>query len=233
VELKQASRECNETETALAALRPRLCFWSDLSDCVALCLVKRLRRRGAGLFAMVSRSFRGHVAKARELGMLKSGVLAISAGDHHTVACLDTGVYTCGAGMYGQLGHAGFLDEHVPRVVEAVAGNRMAGASAGSRHTVVWTEGGEVYTFGSGELGKLGHGGEDDEDVPKVVEALAGQKVVGASAGAGQTVVWTEGCKVYTFGWGRLGRLGHGRDEIEDVPRAVEALAGKKVVGRW
>ena len=93
--------ECNQTETALGALRSRLCFRSDLSDCAALCVVNRPHRRGAGLFAMVSRSFRGHVAKARELGMLKSGVLAIIAGDHHTVACLDTGVYTYGAGMYG------------------------------------------------------------------------------------------------------------------------------------
>jgi hypothetical protein len=92
-------------ETALAAIEPRLCFRGDLFDCVALCLVAGLRRRGAGLFAMASRGFRGHVATARELGMLKAKVFAISAGCTHTVACLDTGVYTFGDGTYGPLGH--------------------------------------------------------------------------------------------------------------------------------
>jgi alpha-tubulin suppressor-like RCC1 family protein len=39
---------------------------------------------------------------------------------------------------------------------------------------VVWTEGGEVFTFGSADYGSLGHGGDEDKNVPRVVEALAG-----------------------------------------------------------
>jgi RCC1 and BTB domain-containing protein len=60
----------------------------------------------------------------------------------------------------------------VPRVVEALAGQKVVGASGGFGHTVVWTEGGEVYTFGCGENGKLGHGDEGSELVPKEVGAL-------------------------------------------------------------
>jgi alpha-tubulin suppressor-like RCC1 family protein len=109
----------------------------------------------------------------------------------------------------------------VPRVVEALAGQKVVAATAGSSHTVVWTEGGEVYTFGRGGGGALGHGGEKNAHVPRVVEALAGKKVVGASAGDRHTVVWTEGGEVYTFGNGADGKLGHGGEEGEPVPRVV------------
>ena len=36
------------------------------------------------------------------------------------------------------------------------------------------TEGGELLTFGDGEGGSLGHGGEGGEYVPRLVVALAG-----------------------------------------------------------
>jgi RCC1 and BTB domain-containing protein len=48
----------------------------------------------------------------------------------------------------------------------------VVGASAGVYHTAVWTETGEVYTFGGGAFGLLGHGGEEGELVPRMVAAL-------------------------------------------------------------
>jgi len=35
---------------------------------------------------------------------------------------------------------------------------------------VVWTEMGELFTFGHGGSGSLGNGGEEDEPVPRLVE---------------------------------------------------------------
>jgi alpha-tubulin suppressor-like RCC1 family protein len=73
----------------------------------------------------------------------------------------------------------------------------------------------------------LGHGGDEHEHVPRLVGTLAGKKVVGASAGRGRpdhTAAWTEEGELFTFGYGGGGRLGHGGDEDELVPRLVEAL---------
>jgi alpha-tubulin suppressor-like RCC1 family protein len=61
-------------------------------------------------------------------------------------------------------------------------GKPVVGVTASSHQTAVWTEDGELFTFGSGGSGQLGHGGEEHELVPRLVEALAGKKVVGASA---------------------------------------------------
>ena len=105
-------------------------------------------------------------------------------------------------------------------MVESLAGKKVMGASAGATHTVVWTEGGEVFTFGHGNDGQLGHGGTGDELVPRMVESLAGKKVMGAAAGGAHTVAWTAG-EVYTFGSGRHGNLGHGGTGNETVPRLV------------
>jgi len=53
-----------------------------------------------------------------------------------------------------------------------LAGRKVIGASAGELHTAAWTEAGEAFTFGAGDNGILGHGGEENELVPRLVEAL-------------------------------------------------------------
>ena len=127
-------------------------------------------------------------------------------------------------GMFGRLGHGGIQDEFAPRLVEALAGKKVVGAAAGANRTVVWTEAGELFTFGYGGVGRLGHGGEEKEDVPRLVEALAGKKAVGAAAGYDHTAVWTEAGQLFTFGFGAYGQLGHGGQETVHVPRLVVAL---------
>ena len=67
---------------------------------------------------------------------------------------------------------------------EALAGKKVIGLAAGHLHTAVWTEAGELFTFGDGDHGQLGHGGTQHELVPRLVGALAGKKVIGPSAGS-------------------------------------------------
>jgi len=154
-------------------------------------------------------------------------VVGVSVGDIHTAAWTDAGeLFTFGAGYYGQLGHGGgeHAQELSPRLVEALAGKKVVGVSVGDIHTAAWTEAGELFTFGEGYYGKLGHGGEEGELLPRLVEALAGKIVVGASAGVCHTAVWNEAGELFTVGLGECGRLGHGGEENEYVPRLVESL---------
>ena len=111
----------------------------------------------------------------------------------------------------------------MPRLVEALVGKTVIGAEAGGLHTAVWTEAGELFTFGHGDGGRLGHGGDEVELVPRLVEALSGQKVIGAATGHYHTAVWTEAGELFTFGYGGDGKLGHGGSANELVPRLVEA----------
>ena len=61
--------------------------------------------------------------------------------------------------------------------------SRCVGASAS----------GQIFTFGHGGYGQLGHGDKKDVSTPQLVEALKGEQVVGASAGSNHTAVWTGG----------------------------------------
>ena len=106
--------------------------------------------------------------------------------------------------------------------------------AAGYRHTGVWAEAGKAYCCGAGNSGELGHGGQDHELVPRLIEGvLVGKRVVGVAAAAGgpHTVVWTDEGKAYSFGHGWFGRLGHGDEEDEWMPELIEGmLMGKRVV---
>jgi len=90
---------------------------------------------------------------------------------------------------------------------------------------MVGTDAGELFTFGYGNLRQLGHGGYQNELVPRLIRALSGKKVVSAEAGSDHTAVWTEEGELFTFGGGTWGQLGHGVHQYELVPRLVEALA--------
>ena len=58
------------------------------------------------------------------------------------------------------------------------------GVITGEHHTVVCTDEGQAYSFGFGEYGRLGHGGDEHELVPRLIEA--------AVAGYERTVVRTD-----------------------------------------
>jgi hypothetical protein len=56
-------------------------------------------------------------------------------------------------------------------------------------------------SFEEGGYRKLGHGGEENESVPRLVEALAGKKVIGAAAGDHHTCtgVWRDAGEFFTL----------------------------------
>lgn len=177
-------------------------------------------------------------------GLVGKKVAAVAAGGSHAVVCTSEGeLYTFGRGLYGQLGHGTYKTLNVPRTVKALVGRKVVRVAASDQHTVVCTSEGETYTFGWGLFGRLGHGertsGNYTLNVPRLVQALVGRMVVAVAACSAHTLVCTSEGALYTFGMSSLeDTLGHGdfkeadpeHDNI-DVPRLVEALADRKVVG--
>lgn len=56
-----------------------------------------------------------------------------------------------------------------PRLIEALAGERVVGVACGSAHSACVTARGHLYTWGHGEFGRLGHGDYLTQLLPKMV----------------------------------------------------------------
>ena len=81
----------------------------------------------------------------------------------------------------------------------------------------------------SGDFGNLGHGDAQSQLLPKKVEAFAGQNVVAVSAGDDHSLAFTADGAVWSWGRGGEGQLGHGDEQIQLLPKKVEAFAGQRV----
>ncbi|CAJ1067797.1 probable E3 ubiquitin-protein ligase HERC4 [Xyrichtys novacula] len=85
-------------------------------------------------------------------------VIFISCGEDHTAALTkEGGVFTFGAGGYGQLGHNTTNHEINPRKVFELMGNVVTQISCGRQHTLAFTpSSGKMDSFGLGGNGQLG-----------------------------------------------------------------------------
>ncbi|XP_068967213.1 probable E3 ubiquitin-protein ligase HERC4 [Bombus flavifrons] len=83
---------------------------------------------------------------------------------------VDGGVFTCGAGMYGQLGHGSNNNEILPRQVMELMGSTVTQISCGKRHTLALVPSqGRVYAWGLGGAGQLGNNSTRSITTPQVV----------------------------------------------------------------
>jgi alpha-tubulin suppressor-like RCC1 family protein len=108
-------------------------------------------------------------------------------------------VFTWGRGEDGQLGLGDTSDQDEPTYVDALRGVGVRQIACGSGHTVVLSTEGEVFTWGRGDDGRLGHGDNGWKYVPRITQALAGQVVVQVTCGSYHTAAVTGNGDLYTW----------------------------------
>ncbi|OMO62649.1 Regulator of chromosome condensation, RCC1 [Corchorus olitorius] len=164
----------------------------------------------------------------------------VSAAKFHSVAVNSRGnVYTWGFGRGGRLGHPDF-DIHsgqaaviTPRqVTSGLGARRVKAIAAAKHHTVIATEGGEVFSWGSNREGQLGYTSVDTQPTPRRVSSLR-SKIVAVAAANKHTAVVSESGEVFTWGCNREGQLGYGTSNSASnyTPRIVEYLKGRVFTG--
>ena len=88
---------------------------------------------------------------------------------------------------------------------------------------------GEVYSWGFGQRGRLGHGDERTRWRPGLIAALASVRVRSVSAGELHSCVLTEDGVVYSFGDCTLGQTGVKSVHAILTPTPVEGLSGAAI----
>ncbi|KAG6406425.1 hypothetical protein SASPL_134025 [Salvia splendens] len=162
----------------------------------------------------------------------------VACGEFHTSALSTSGdLYTWGDGTHnvGLLGNGKNCSHWIPkRVSGSLESLHVTSVACGTWHSAVVTSIGNLFTFGDGTFGALGHGDHESVAYPKEVQALRGLKTVSISCGAWHTAAIVEvsshpggitsSRKLFTWGDGDKNRLGHGNKDTYLVPTCVSAV---------
>ncbi|KAK9025444.1 hypothetical protein V6N11_038311 [Hibiscus sabdariffa] len=156
----------------------------------------------------------------------------IACGVRHIALVTKQGeVFTWGEESGGRLGHGIDKDFNRPRLVELLAVTNVEFVASGEYHTCVVSSAGDLFTWGDGthNASLLGHGTDVSHWIPKrVCGALEGLQVLSIACGTWHSALATSNGKLFTFGDGRFGVLGHGDRESTTYPKEVQMLNGLK-----
>lgn len=155
-------------------------------------------------------------------------IVQVSAGGGlvrvaHSLLLTSTGqVLSFGCAQYGQLGHGYSSGKQLPdmlrpQYVSELSHLRCTCVSAGELHSAVVTADGDVYTWGDGFCGQLGHGDKRPQLTPKQVTEgdLEDECILTVSCGARHTLFVTEEGEVFSCGLGHFGVLGRSYTNYE------------------
>ncbi|KAL2498540.1 Ultraviolet-B receptor UVR8 [Abeliophyllum distichum] len=158
-------------------------------------------------------------------------VLLISAGASHSVALLSGNVIcSWGRGEDGQLGHGDAEDRLSPTQLSTLDGHEIVSVTCGADHSTAYSESQmQVYSWGWGDFGRLGHGNSSDLFSPQPIKALQGLQIKQIACGDSHCLAVTMQGEVQSWGRNQNGQLGLGTTEDSLVPQKIEAFKGVSI----
>ena len=159
------------------------------------------------------------------------------------------GLICFGRGREGALGLGGSEEQRAnlffPHLNPTIGEQSIIDMENADGHSIALTAAKEVLVWGLGDMGRLGLGKPEQKDlddekkraqsvnrfVPTSVPHPRGLRVEQVSANGEHSAFIDEEGKLYTFGWGNCGRLGHGDELDRWKPTLVaNSFDGKRVL---
>ncbi|DBB18715.1 TPA: hypothetical protein ACH3X3_000321 [Trebouxia sp. C0006] len=140
-------------------------------------------------------------------------------------------MYTWGHGTGGKLGLGNHQNADSPQRVYTLWGKSVKRVSCGDGCTAAITHDGELYTWGDGAGGNLGYGNTLRQFIPRQVEkGLGDYNIIQVSCGPYHTCAVSSGGRLFSWGDGLCGKLGHASSDNCTEPRQVSSLADQSVL---
>jgi E3 ubiquitin-protein ligase HERC3 len=151
----------------------------------------------------------------------------VQAGSCHSAAISRRGeLFMWGLASSGELGQGSWSPTEVgiPRLISGLGRTRIVSVCAGANHTLAISESGQLWSCGRGRCGQLGHGHFHDEAYLSVIEAIQNYRIVSVAAGKFHSMALAADGKLFTWGAGSYGQLGHGITDDQSIPKCVSSL---------
>ena len=154
-----------------------------------------------------------------------TGVIAIAAGDEHSLALKGDGtIYAWGGNPFGQLGDGTWgwpESKTIPVQVTDPSDptgylTNISAIAGGDDYSLALKANGTVWGFGRNNWGQLGNGTHDDTNTPVQVSGLV--NAVSIAAGNGHSLAIKPDGTIWTWGGNWSGQLGDGTLEERVTP---------------
>lgn len=128
-------------------------------------------------------------------------ITQVVCGKYHSI-CLTRrkAIFTWGHGAKGRLGHGNQEDQLKPKEIKGLSEKKPILIAAGESHSAAITEKLNLYTWGNGSFGRLGHNLDIDELTPKVVDDLSHEEIDLVSLGENHSMALTKQGTMYAWG---------------------------------
>ncbi|OMJ84574.1 hypothetical protein SteCoe_14244 [Stentor coeruleus] len=155
-----------------------------------------------------------------QLGHIKS----VTCGKYHTLVLNKDGfLYSFGSGIFGVLGHGGALSTDSPQLIKTISDKVIKEIACGEAHSLALTQHGEVYAWGRGYEGQLGiRNSVEASSVPKYIDSFYSKHIKTVACGQRSSFAIELDGKIYSWGEGRCGQLGHGMERVCRRPKMIE-----------
>lgn len=144
-------------------------------------------------------------------------IVEVCCGDYHTLLLASDGrVRSCGAGRVAGVGVC--ADVWVPTLLWRLAerGVIIVKVAAAGWHSLALSAEGDVFSWGIGDGGRLGHGDDEPRAEPTLVRGLCGERVIHVDCGAESSTAYAVD-PPRLFWWGHAEPLAHVGDFSEHI----------------
>ena len=163
----------------------------------------------------------------RKDGLVKNAQIS----KFHSAFLTDSGgVYTCGHGRGGRLGHGHSESLLSPKQIKSLQEHFITCVSLGIDHTLFLAKNGQVFVCGLNNYHQLGIKDKTEITVPQLLNSTKSKlpNAKGIAASKFHSLFWTED-ELYTWGL-NAGQLGHLKNEKSIyVPKLVSSIKGQKI----
>ncbi|KAI8896759.1 regulator of chromosome condensation 1/beta-lactamase-inhibitor protein II [Globomyces pollinis-pini] len=148
-------------------------------------------------------------------------IVQIVMSKYHVALLTHTQLFTFGFGIGGRLGHGNESTMFKPTPVRGIAG-RVSFVACGYDHTLVISETGELWSWGSNKHFQLGYPTDGENQLTPFQISLKKCYPIGIAASKFHSAVFTANGAVYTWGTNN-GQLGY-QQATQPTPRKVTAF---------